>query len=139
MIYLQRKDTNISLWGLIMEIKSASQKLKYAWLFGFFGLLGFTYFITGEPASLFFFNFLSFFAYYFIAKMAEEMPDERYLENSNNAKLKTAVIPLILLFIIGFFAGFPFVTKELIILACAFGWSATLILYTVLFWYYDKH
>ncbi len=120
-------------------IALSSKSIKYAWFFGFFGFFGFTYFITGDPASLFFFNFLSFFAYYFIAKMAEEMPDERYLENSKNAKLKTALIPLILLFIIGFFSGFPFVTKELIILACAFGWSVTLISYAVLFWYYDKH
>lgn len=121
-------------------MKGASTKsIKHVWLFGFFGFLGFTYFITGDPVSLFFFNFLSFFAYYFIAKIAEEMQDERYLENSKNAKLKVAIIPLALLFIIGFFSGFNFVTKELIILACAFGWSVTLISYAILFWYHDKH
>lgn len=123
-----------------MKIKRASTKsIKYVWFFGFFGFQGFTYFITGNPLSLFYFSFFSFFAYYFIAKMADEMPDERYFENSKNAKLKTAPIPLIALFVIGFFSGFPFVTKELIILTCAFGWSATLIAYAILFWYYDKH
>ena len=92
---------------------SASQKsIKYAWLFGFFGFQGFTYFQTGNPLSLFWF---SFFAYYFIAKMADEMQDERYFENSKKAKLKTAAIPLVTLFIVGFGSGFPFVTKELII------------------------
>lgn len=55
------------------------------------------------------------FAYYFIAKMADEMQDERYFENSKKAKLKTAAIPLVTLFIVGFGSGFPFVTKELII------------------------
>lgn len=123
-----------------MKIKSASPKyIKYAWLFGFFGFQGFTYFVTGNPLSLFWFSFFSFFAYYFIAKMAGEMQDERYIENSQKAKLKTATIPLVTLFIIGFCSGFPFVTKELIILACAFGWSVTLISYAFLFWYYDKH
>ena len=67
------------------------------------------------------------------------MPDERYYENSKNAKLKTAPIPLVTLFIIGFSSGFPFVTKELIILACAFGWSVTIISYAYLFWHYEKN
>lgn len=71
--------------------------------------------------------------------MANEMQDERYIENSRKAKIKTAYIPLITLFIIGFFAGFSFVTKEMIILVSAFGWSATIIAYAYLFWYYDKH
>lgn len=123
-----------------MKIKSASPKsIKYVWFFGFFGFQGFTYFITGNPLSLFWFSFFSFFAYYFIAKMADQMQDERYFENSQKAKLKTATIPLVTLFIIGFCSGFPFVTKELIILMCAFGWAVTLISYAFLFWYYDKH
>lgn len=123
-----------------MKHKNASSKsIKYAWLFGFFGFYGFTYFTTGQPLSLFWFSFFSFFAYYFIGKMADEMQDERYFENSQRAKLKTAAIPLVALFIIGFCSGFPFVTKELVILACAFGWAATLISYAILFWYYDKN
>lgn len=126
--------------GLFMKIKSAPRKsIKYVWCLGFLGFQGFTYFITGNPLSLFWFGFFSFFAYYFIAKMADEMQDERYFENSKKAKLKTAIIPLATLFIIGFFSGFPFVTKELIILTCAFGWTVTLIFYAILFWYYDKY
>jgi hypothetical protein len=113
--------------------------IKYVWLFGFFGFYGFTYFATRQPLSLFWFSFFSFFAYYFIGKMADEMQDERYLENSQRAKLKTAAIPLVALFIIGFGSGFPFVTKEMIILACAVGWAATLVSYAILFWHYDKN
>lgn len=123
----------------MMPKKGFRKSIKYLWFFGFLGFRGFTYFITGNPISLFWFSFFSFFAYYFIAKMANEMQDERYFENSQKAKLKTAGIPLVILFIIGFFAGFPFITKELIILTCAFGWAVTLISYAFLFWYYDKH
>jgi len=112
---------------------------RYLWFLGFLGFQGFTYFKTGNPLWLFWFSFFSFFAYYFIEKMADKMQDERYFKNSQKAKLKTANIPLFILFIIGFFAGFPFVTKELIIIICAFGWTVTLILYAFLFWYYDKH
>jgi len=123
-----------------MKAKGGFQKpVKYLWFIGFLGFRGFTYFITGNPLSLFWFSFFSFFAYYFIAKMADEMQDERYFENSQKAKLKSANIPLVVLFIVGFFSGFSFVTKELIILTCAFGWAVTLISYAFLFWYYDKH
>lgn len=115
------------------------KSIKYVWFIGFLGFQGFRYFITGNPLSLFWFSFFSFFAYYFIAKMADEMQDERYFENSKKAKLKTANIPLVILFIVGFFSGFSFVTKEHIILTCAFGWAVTIILYAFLFWYYDKH
>ncbi|MGB4428270.1 MAG: DUF3796 domain-containing protein, partial [Thermacetogeniaceae bacterium] len=107
-----------------MKAKRGSPKsINFLWFLGFLGFQGFTYFKTGNPLSLFWFSFFSFFAYYFIAKMANEMPDERYFENSQKAKLKTANIPLVILFIIGFCAGFPFITKELIILTCAFGWA----------------
>ena len=115
------------------------KSIKYVWFIGFLGFRGFAYFITGNPLSLFWFSFFSFFAYYFIAKMADEMQDERYFENSKKAKLKTANIPLVILFIVGFFSGFSFVTKEYIILTCAFGWAVTIISYAFLFWYYDKH
>lgn len=115
------------------------KSIKYCWYFGFLGFQGFTYFTTGNPSSLFWFAFFGFFSFYFIGKMAGEMQDERYYENSKKAKLQTAFIPLVTLFIIGFFSGFPFVSKELIILACAFGWTITLISYAYLFWYYDKY
>jgi len=122
-----------------MKVKRCPKSIKYLWFLGFLGFQGFTYFKTGNSLSLFWFSFFSFFAYYFIAKMANEMPDERYFENGQKAKLKTANIPLVILFIIGFCAGFPFITKELIILTCAFGWAVTIISYAFLFWYYDKH
>lgn len=112
---------------------------KLAWLLGFLGFKGFTYFTDGDPFSLFWFSYFSFFAYYFIAKMTAEMPDERYFENSRKAKLKTANIPLVTLFVVGFCSGFSFVTKEMIILTCALGWAVTIISYAFLFWYYDQH
>jgi len=102
------------------------KSIKYIWFIGFLGFRGFAYFITGNPLSLFWFSFFSFFAYYFIAKMADEMQDERYFENSKK----------VILFIVGFFSGLSFVTKEHIILTCAFGWAIS---YAFLFWYYDKH
>ena len=122
---------------IVMKIR-IQKPIKYLWLLGFLGFQGFKYFKTGEPLALFWFSYFSFFAYYFIGKMADEMQDERYFENSQRAKLKTAKIRLITLFTIGFFSGFSFVTKELIILICALGWAGTLISYAYLFWHYDQ-
>lgn len=112
---------------------------KYVGFLGFLGFLGFTYFMTHNPLSLFWFSFFSFFSFYFVNKLADEMPDERYLENCKNAKIKTSIIPLATVFFVGFGSGLPFVTKELIILVCAFGYAITLISYAILFWHYDTH
>lgn len=112
---------------------------KFIWCFGFLGFLGFTYFKTHEPMQLFWFSFFAYFSHCFINKLCREMPDERYFENSRKAKIKTYIIPLLTLFFVGFGTGLPFVTKEIIILTCAFGYSATLIAYAALFWYYDTH
>ena len=94
-----------------MKVKRGPKSIKYLWFLGFLGFQGFTYFKTGNSLSLFWFSFFSFFAYYFIAKMANEMPDERYFENGQKAKLKTANIPLVILFIIGF-SGVSFYYKR---------------------------
>lgn len=115
------------------------RSLKYIWFIGFLGFQGFTYFKTREPLSLFWFSFFSFFAFYFVDKLSKEMPDERYFENSKKAKLKMLPIPLTVLFLVGFGAGFPLVTREIVILACALGYAVTLISYAVLFWYGDTH
>lgn len=88
------------------------KQFNYIWFLGFLGFQGFTYFITHNPLSLFWFSFFSFFAYYFVNKLSKEMPDERYFKNSKNARLKTSIIPLITVFLVGFGAGFPFVTKN---------------------------
>ena len=115
------------------------KQFNYIWLLGFLGFQGFTYFIAHQPLSLFWFSFFGFFAHYFVNKLSKEMPDERYFENSKNARLKTYIIPLTTVFLAGFGAGLPFVTKEIIILVCALGYAATLVSYAVLFWYYDTH
>ena len=112
---------------------------RYTWLFGFLGFFGFTYFTTRQPLSLFWFSFFGFFAYYFIYQLSLEMPDERYWENSKNAKIKTAIIPLMAVFGVGLSAGFSLVSREFIILICAFSYALTLVSYAVLFWYYDTH
>ena len=114
-------------------------KHRFIWFFGFAGFYGFRYFATYNPFELFWFSYFSFFAYYFTSKLANEMPDERFYENSKRAKLKTAIIPVATVFLVGLGAGLPFVTREIIVLACALGFSVTILSYAVLFWYYDTH
>lgn len=112
---------------------------KYIGFIGFLGFQGFDYFKTQNPMSLFWFSFFGFFAYFFIAKLAGEMPDERYIENSRLAREKLAMIPLLLLFLISFGASFPWMTKEIIITVSALGFAGSLTSYAAYFWYYDSH
>ena len=114
-------------------------KFKYTGFFGFFGFLGFSYFSTGQVGSLFWFSFFAFFSYFLLAKLAAEMPDERLVENSRRARTVSANIPLTTVFVVGFCAGWPFGSPELITTICALGWAATFIVYALLFVYYEKH
>lgn len=115
------------------------KKLKYVGAFGFFGFLGFLYFVNQEVSYLFYFSFFSFFSFFILGKLTEDTPDERYIENSNKAKLKTAMIPMAALFIIGWSTSLSLIIKEFIVIVSALGWSLTLIIYAILFVYYEKH
>lgn len=112
---------------------------RLAGMFGIFGFLGFQYFIDHQVIHLFWFSFFAFFSYFVLGRLAEEMPDERYIENSNKAKLKTCWIPLAAMFLVGWSGGFPFATREFMVLVCALGWAATFLAYAFLFVYYEKH
>lgn len=103
------------------------------------GFLGFRFFFTHEPTDLFYFSFFSFFSFYFTAKLAAEIPDERYEENRIKAKAATMFIPAIALFAIGIGTIQKILSEEFIVLIAALGWAATFITYAVAFWYYEKH
>ena len=114
------------------------KRMKYTGFFGFAGFLGFQYFISGEVRSLFWFSFFAFFSYFILGRLAEEMPDERYLANSQRAKAVSAGVPLTTVFIVGFCAGSSWMTREAVTVVCALGWSLTLIAYALLFWHYER-
>ena len=112
---------------------------RFTWLLGFIGFGGFGYFSTHDVNDLFFFSFLCFFSTYFTARLAAEMPDERYKENRLKAKSATMFVPALALFVIGIGAARGYLSHELIVLIAALGWAATFITYAVAFWYYEKH
>lgn len=74
---------------------------RYTWLLGFIGFIGFRYFFSQAVADIFYFSFLSFFSMFFTARLAAEMPDERYEENRMKAKAATMFVPALALFAIG--------------------------------------
>lgn len=115
------------------------KKVKLFGLFGFAGFLGFQYFINYDVSCLFYFSFFSFFSYFVLGKLTEATPDERYIENSNKARLKSSIIPLVTLFIIGWSTSLSFTTEAFIVVVSALGWSLTIIVYAILFLYYEKH
>jgi hypothetical protein len=111
---------------------------RFIWLSGFLGLLGFRYFSSHNVYDLFFFSFFCYFSTYFTARLAAEMPDERYEENRLRAKAATMFVPAVALFAIGFGAAVDLLSYSLIVLIAAFGWAATFITYALAFWYYEK-
>lgn len=113
--------------------------LRFTWILGFIGFWGFSYFYTHDLNDLFFFSFLCFFSTYLTARLAAEMPDERYEENRLKAKAATMFVPAVILFVIGFGAASEYLSQGLIVLLAALGWAATIITYAVAFWYYEKH
>jgi len=112
---------------------------RFAWLLGFVGFYGFSYFRTHDVNDLFFFSFLCFFSTFFTARLAAEMPDERYEENRLKAKSAAMFVPAFALFVIGVGAARGYLTHGIIVLIAALGWAATFITYAVAFWYYEKH
>ena len=114
------------------------EKLAYCGFFGFFGFLGFSYFQTQQVQALFWFSFLGFFCYFPLGKLLLETPDERFVQNSTKAKLRTVIIPLAVMFVIGWGAGYPWFSKEAIVLLAAFGWAATFITYALLLVRYER-
>jgi hypothetical protein len=111
---------------------------RFIWLSGFLGLLGFRYFSSHNINDLFYFSFFCYFSTYFTARLAAEMPDERYEENRLRAKAATMFVPAIALFVIGFGAAVDYLSYSFIVLIAALGWAATFITYALAFWYYEK-
>ena len=107
--------------------------------FGFFGCFGFRYFSTHDVGDLFYFSFFAFFAFFLIGRLAKEMHDERFLENSRKAAAKAFYIPMLAVFLIGWSAAQPFGTKEFMVIVSALAWALSMLTYAALFYYYEKH
>jgi hypothetical protein len=112
---------------------------RFTWALGFVGFVGFRYFFSHEFSDVFYFSFLSFFGTFFTAKLAAEMPDERYEENRRRAKAATMFVPALALFAIGIGGVQDILSREFVVLVAAVGWAATFITYAIAFWYYEKH
>ncbi|MBU5330731.1 DUF3796 domain-containing protein [Anaerocolumna aminovalerica] len=121
------------------KIKLNYKSSKYFGFFGFFGFGGFGYFVNHNVSNLFLFCFFSFFSYFIMGKLAKEMPDERFIENSAKARSKALTISLLALFVVGFCSSYSFIPKEVIVLISVIGWVATILAYAFLFCYYEKH
>ncbi|WP_277890936.1 DUF3796 domain-containing protein [Enterococcus lactis] len=128
--------SNFRKWG---SPRSPRKYSRFTWVLGFMGFLGFRYFFSYEISDLFNFSFFALFSTYFTARLAAEMPDERYKENQLKAKAITMFVPAITLFAIGVGISSFSISYKVIVLIAALGWSGTFITYALAFWYYEKH
>ena len=94
---------------------------------GFAGFIGFSYFHDRNVATLSYFAYFGFFAYFWIAKIADQMPDERYLENVAKAKSTAFDIAIIELVALNLLSLFGFTTKEVLVALLALCLSSLLL------------
>lgn len=120
-------------------MRAKKKNVKYLGFLGFMGFLGFDYFTNKNISSLFMFSFFAYFGYFILGKLFQETPDERFVENSVKARFKVFPIPMGALFLLGFCTGYPFATKEFIVITCAVAWAATILAYAILLHHYEKN
>jgi fatty acid desaturase len=121
-----------------MSSKRNRQRRSYLGFLGFAGFIGFSYFQDHNVASLSFFAYFGFFAYFWIAKIADQMPDERYLENIAKAKSTAFDIAIIEFVALNLLSAFGFAGKELLVAAVALCFSSLLIIYAVRFYLLEE-
>jgi len=132
---LSHKDTNKSQEVIVMKKRKAGSTFG---VLGVFAFVGAPYFLTGGMADMLCLA-ICFLTLVFIAKLVQEMPDERYRENMERARSRVVVIPTLVLFIIGWSCGYPFGTREFMVAVSALGFASTLIAYSALFYYYERN
>lgn len=111
---------------------------RFAGFLGFVGFMGFQYFQDHNAAALSYFAFFGFFAFFWINRISAEMVDERYVENSRNARaftLNVAVVEFIILYLV---TPLSFISKEILTVASALCFASLLISYAVAFYTYEK-
>ena len=118
-----------------MRIKNSF--LNVGGFVGLVGLLGFRYFATGDPNNLFFFSFFAFFSFFILGGISFEYPDERWKDTSRRAATIGFWVAACSVFLVGFIASSAFGSRELVILAAALGWIASLFSYAIAFRAYE--
>ncbi len=120
-------------------IRNRHQKgLRFLGFFGFFGFLGFQYFVTHNISALSFFAYFGFFSYFWIAKIANDMVDERYIENARNAKAFTFHIAILEFIVLYLITPLHFINKEIITVISALCFASLIIIYAIAFYQFEK-
>lgn len=115
-----------------------NKQLNFMGFIGFMGFMGFEYFKNHDTATLSYFAFFGFFSYFWISKVSNEMADERYIENSRNAKAVTFNVAIIEFIILYLTAPLNFVTKDILAATCALCFASLLISYAIEFYRFEK-
>lgn len=146
MIYLSYNDTNTSQgeMELFKRIYKAKSRIEWLGFIGFLGFMGFLKSYQGEPQYMFF-GFFGFFSYFFIGYISREIPDERMTYNYQRAKFAMLKFYSSILAILWIFAilnnnyfHIQYVPMKVIELIVALVFAFSLILNSVLVYYYDR-
>ncbi len=111
---------------------------KYLGYLGFMGFLGIQYFVNYNVRTLSCFAFFGFFGYFWINRIANDMIDECYIENSKKAKAFTLNIALIELAVLCIIIPLKFISKEFLTVFSAFCFAALIVFYSIAFYRFEK-
>ncbi len=121
-----------------MSSNRVRKRQSFLGFLGFAGFIGFSYFHDHNVATLGYFAYFGFFAHFWIAKIANQMPDERSLENVAKAKSTAFDIAIIELVALNLLSLFGFTTKEVLVALLALCFSSLLIIYAVKFYLLEE-
>ena len=117
---------------------SRKKNPKYLGFLGFLGFVGFKYFRDYDIASLSYFAYFAFFGYFWLSKIAAEMIDERYLENSRRAKAVSFNLALVEVAVLYLIISLTMVSRAVLAVVSAFCFASLLIAYAVAFYSFEK-
>ena len=120
------------------RIQTKNLSTRIAGFGGLFGLFGFRYFFTGNPADLWIFTLFGLFGFFFLSKINNELQDERWKDNSRKAYSIAFGVAVSFIFLIGFFFTNFDLPKDFVAGGTALGWSASLLTYAIAFWSYER-
>ncbi|HCD41119.1 MAG: DUF3796 domain-containing protein [Bacillota bacterium] len=121
-----------------MSTEKRRRRRTYLGYLGFLGFLAFSYFQDRDASSLVFLAYFGFFAYFWVARIADQLPDERYLENAAKAKARAFDVAIIELIVLNLLSALGFAGKELLVAGIALCFASLLIIYAVTFYLLEE-
>ena len=121
-----------------MSTEKRRRRRTYLGYLGFLGFLAFSYFQDRDASSLVFLAYFGFYAYSWVARIADQLHDERCLENAAKAQARAFDVAINELILLNLLSALVFAGKELLVAGIALCFASLLIIYAVTFYLLEE-